>query len=79
MPVDAGTVIMWTVIIAAVVLLLCLWLWPALTLAVLVCLGISGTVLYFVGFAQDKSNADAAYLSLCRKQAVTPQDFAECK
>ncbi len=36
-------------------------------------------VLFFISRVADTIEADRTHLSLCRKQAVTPQDFAECK
>lgn len=34
--------------------------------------------IYVLGRATDKRESDLIHLSLCRKEAVTPQDFAEC-
>jgi hypothetical protein len=54
--------------------------WVGLGLArIFVIVGLLVGVAFYIGRATDKREADLIHLSLCRKQAVTPQDYANCK
>lgn len=54
--------------------------WVGLGLArIVLFIAFMAGVLFFISRAADNIETDRAQLSLCRKQAVTPQDYAECK
>lgn len=54
--------------------------WVGLGLArIVLIVGLLVGAMYVLGRATDKRESDLIHLSLCRKQAVTPQDYADCK
>ncbi len=84
MPIDIFEALKWVGLgLAMVATGLCLaviivkWWGPMLML--FLCILVAGFALDRCSRATDKRESDLIHLSLCRKQAVTPQDFADCK